>query len=306
MKFVILDCDPGVDDALAILYLCRYRGAPRLVGVTTTGGNTSPRRAAKNAVFILRRAGKASIPVASDLRGPLSPPVENAEHVHGPEGLGRLRVNEMDAPGVHSADASSFLIQTVERYGSDLLIMATGPATNLARAEQTCPGILARAGQIVWMGGASGPGNVTPWAEFNAYFDPMAVRVLFRSRASLVVLPLDVTSRITVEESTFYRRVPAEDHRFYRDLLYHYVSFHERLLGKRVFHLHDPLAIFCALNPSCVWKEEVYGDIIVGGDQRGKTIFEEPGKKKNSFFLIKKVEFATFLDSFFNTLAAQD
>lgn len=197
---IILDTDPGGDDSFAFLWLLSFvkQGLAELVAVTTADGNVAAPQTFCNASQILNLTGYYEIEVG---RGVLmkQPAAEDASHIHGSDGMGGLS-QTLPAPTHDYAAARSsedILIDRLQSHPGEITLVAIGPLTNLAATEEKHPGILKLAKEIVIMGGAFlHPGNVTPHAEFNIWFNPEAAATVFDSRNDLVVIPLDVTRRL--------------------------------------------------------------------------------------------------------------
>ncbi len=201
---IILDCDPGQDDAVAILLALASPQEIELLAVTTVAGNVPLARTADNALRLVELAG-GRVPVHAGAPRPLLRPLETAEQVHGRTGIDGAELpapRTALAPG-HAADAIVELVQ--KRPPASVTLVATGPLTNLALAFAKAPELPGRIRQIVLMGGAIGLGNVTPAAEFNIYVDPHAARIVFESGAPIVMFPLDVTHKVCVNEERLAR-----------------------------------------------------------------------------------------------------
>jgi purine nucleosidase len=208
---IILDTDPGGDDAFALLWLqsLMRQGLADLVAVTTAEGNVSARQTFANASQLLGLGGFSQVEVGKGVR--VQEPVEGAVHIHGADGMGGL--SKFLPPPSHryetARDADQILIEQLDANPGEITIVAIAPFTNLAAAETKRPGILKQAKEIVIMAGAfQTHGNVTPQAEFNVFFNPTAAQTVFNSRADIVVLSLDVTHRLifTLEMAQQIRR----------------------------------------------------------------------------------------------------
>lgn len=196
---LILDTDPGGDDLFALLWLLSLvkQGWAELVAVTSTAGNVAARQTFANASQILGLIGFPEIEVG---RGAgIKAATEDAAHIHGTDGMGGLS-QTLPAP-THDYEvarsSADLIIDRLNAAPGAMTLVAIGPLTNLAAAERKSPGILQQAKEIVIMGGAfRSRGNVTAQAEFNIWFDPEAAQIVCNSRRDLVVLPLDVTTRL--------------------------------------------------------------------------------------------------------------
>lgn len=194
---LVIDCDPGIDDALALL-LAVASPTLQLLGVTCVAGNRPVDTTTMNARRVLDLAGRPSVPVYAGCARPLMQPEPRCNLVHGEDGLGGavlpLQRNPMR---LHAID---FLESTLlHRDPQSVILVAIGPLTNLAMAEIKCPGLLKRVHSLLIMGGAAFcAGNVTPAAEFNFHCDPLAAQVVLDSGAPITLFGLDVTSKIAM------------------------------------------------------------------------------------------------------------
>jgi inosine-uridine nucleoside N-ribohydrolase len=257
---VVIDTDPGIDDALALMLAFR---SPELHVelITTVAGNVSVPMATANVRRVLALLALSAWPAVAQGRGrPLRRPLHTATAFHSHDGLGGMtRLRHPDGspcypvpeqPAVHR-QAAQHLLQVVQRYGRDLTIIALGPLSNIARAIHLAPGLMQQLGRLVIMGGAiSVPGNVSPVAEFNIFVDPHAADVVFRAGLPITLVPLDVTTQV----------------RLTRDFLQHaghgattplVSAVHD--LTQQTLHsqgegmaMHDPLAVAVAIEPSLV------------------------------------------------------
>ena len=190
---IILDCDPGIDDALAIAFAHGHPGID-LVGITTVAGNVGLARTTANALAVCEYIGAARTPVTAGCAGPLLRPALDARQVHGESGLGGAVLpapTASPAPG-HAID---YIIETVRAAPGQITLVATGPLTNIALAVKREPRLADWVREFVIMGGSAGRGNVTPAAEYNIWADPEAAAAAFRAGWTVVVLGLDVTLR---------------------------------------------------------------------------------------------------------------
>ncbi len=193
---IILDCDPGVDDALALMLALAAPDKIELVGVTTVAGNVPLEDTTRNARGLLALAGRGDIPVHAGCARPIMQAVGYRSKVHGSEGLGGVRLDADSVPlaGQHAVD---FIIETVLKHPGEITLCPIGPMTNIALAIIKEPRIADAIREIVFMGGSAfGPGNSTPSAEFNVFVDPHAAQVVISSGAKLTMFGLDVTCKI--------------------------------------------------------------------------------------------------------------
>lgn len=188
---MILDCDPGLDDALALLLA---HGDPNieLVGVTTVGGNVNLQRTTQNALELREYLRFPEVPVSAGAAGPLTRELVDASHVHGAGGLGSITLPPATLPvsGKHAVD---FIIDALRAEPGAIHLVATGPLTNIALALEREPAIARWAASFTIMGGSFTRGNSTPAAEYNIYADPEAARIVFDADWQVVMIGLDLT-----------------------------------------------------------------------------------------------------------------
>lgn len=188
---VILDVDPGHDDALALMLAC---GAPELEvrAVTTVAGNVSLEKTTRNALRVLSLIGRGDVPVGVGAEAPLARPLHTAENIHGESGLDGSDLAEPTfAPD--GRGAVRLTADVVEASAEPVTLVPTGPLTNVATFLEEHPRLKDNVDRIVLMGGSMGPGNTTPAAEFNVYVDPEAARIVFESGLPITMVGLDVT-----------------------------------------------------------------------------------------------------------------
>ena len=195
---LLLDCDPGLDDALALL-LAHGDANIELVAVTTVGGNVGVDKTTKNALELREYLGFETVPVAAGAAEPLVGEVQSAEHVHGEAGLGDVILPGATLPASET-DAVDLIIETLQASQGEIHLVATGPLTNIALALRKEPRITAWAASFTIMGGSYTRGNATPAAEFNIYADPEAAAEVFAAAWSVVMVGLDLTLQAIVDE----------------------------------------------------------------------------------------------------------
>jgi len=188
---IILDCDPGIDDALAIAFAA---GSPEieLAGITTVAGNVELAKTTANALAVASFAGAADVPVTAGSAVPLLRPALYAAHVHGDSGLGGA-VLPPPARGAAAGHATDFIIDTIAAAPGEITLVATGPLTNIALALRREPGLASWVRDFVIMGGSASRGNVNHAAEFNIWADPEAAAIVFAAGWTVRMIGLDVT-----------------------------------------------------------------------------------------------------------------
>ncbi|GAA3300195.1 nucleoside hydrolase [Streptomyces cinereospinus] len=200
---VIIDCDTGVDDALALLFAVRHP-AIDLRAVTCVAGNTDVDGVVRNTLTVLEQAGAGDVPVARGAARPLIEAPRSARHVHGHDGMGDLG---LPAPARSPADvdAVTLLRREILAAPRPVTLVPTAPLTNIALLLRTHPEVTARIERIVFMGGAVAVGNATPVAEFNVWHDPEAAAILLTAGVPITMYGLDVFTRVVVPASDVRR-----------------------------------------------------------------------------------------------------
>jgi len=275
---ILLDCDPGHDDAVAIL-LALASPELDLLGITTVGGNAPLERVTDNALRVLALAGRPDVPVAAGAAHPLRGPLRTAPHVHGESGLEGPALPDRIAEPIDE-DAIAFLARTIGDAVEPVTVIPTGPLTNIARLLDNHPDLKPRIARFCLMGGAIGEGNITPSAEFNIWVDPEAADIVFRSGVPVTMIGLDVTHRSIVWEEE-YRALAAEGGtaaRLVAGLLEYFQAFHERIYGWRGTPIHDAVAVAHVAHPGLVTTRPYAVAIELDGAlTRGRTVVDVRG-----------------------------
>ena len=268
---VIIDCDPGIDDALAILLAL---GAELPVeAITTVAGNVSVVQSTSNALTVLDVVDRLDIPVYEGASTPLLGSVPEASSSHGLDGLGGtgatpLRVTDS------ATSALDALLRASREAAEPLTIAAIGPLTNIAQAVLTDPEFASRIGHLVIMGGAIGAGNVTPAAEFNFWHDPDAADIVLRAGFARVdIVSLDVTGQVFLDAETRerirYRGTRASE--FVYDMTRDYFDAYWRSHGVVGAEMCDPLVIAHLLDEKILTFEDALVEIETTGDSLGRS-----------------------------------
>jgi purine nucleosidase len=252
MRKVIIDCDPGQDDAVMLLLAMACRDRLDILGVTTVAGNVPLALTQRNARLMLDLAGAADVPVFAGCERPLRRELITAENVHGKTGIDGVAISEPRTP-LQDLHAVDFIIERLMAAGEDeITLVPTGPLTNIATAMQREPRILPRIREIVLMGGArSEGGNTTPSAEFNILVDPHAADVVLHCGRPLVIAPLDVTHQVLVSHAVM-QRLHALDSSVGRAtvaMLDFFNRYDSDKYGNDGAPLHDPCTIAYLVQP---------------------------------------------------------
>ena len=246
-KKIILDCDPGHDDAVAIM-LAAAHDSIDILGITCVAGNATLENTTKNALKICSLIGRSDIPIYSGSDKPLHYELVTAAHVHGKSGLDTdgqpIEISkEYSIQDLHAVD---FIIQTCHKHAEPIYICPLGPLTNIALALKKDPTIIPKIKEIVFMGGAAMClGNITPSAEFNIYVDPHAANIVLNSGVKTVMLGLDVTHKVNVNDQIIsdIKSNQNKSSIFFADLMNFYSKTHREVFDIDESPLHDPCVI---------------------------------------------------------------
>ncbi|PSL51403.1 purine nucleosidase [Saccharothrix carnea] len=271
---IVLDTDPGIDDALAILYLAAQEQA-EIVAVGSVHGNVPAPQAADNALRVLELAGLHTVPVAIGARRPLAQPLHTAEFVHGHDGLGGHAGPPPEGRPIKQSAAEQ-LVRLARQHPGELTLLALGPLTNIALAlllEPELPGLLR---SVIVMGGAlTAPGNITPSADANSWHDPEATDLVLGAAFPLTLIGLEVTEAARVDQ-TWLDTLATIDNpraRFATSIIGHYANFYAAMFGRRECTLHDPLAAAIALDPDlATYRRLAVAVELTGTHTRGRLI----------------------------------
>jgi pyrimidine-specific ribonucleoside hydrolase len=245
---IVIDCDPGHDDAIAIL-LALASPEVELRGITTVAGNQTLDKTTRNALKVLELAGRTDIPVAVGADRPLRRTLRTAANVHGESGLDGPDLPEPTAKPVETA-AADFLAELIE---PGVVLVPTGPLTNVAALLEHHPDVQDRLERIVWMGGAIAEGNVTPAAEFNAFVDPEAAAAVFASGIPVTMIGLDVTHKALFDGGHAERlRGTGAVGKAVAELADFFLEFHRQRYRFEGAPIHDAMAVAHVIDPTLV------------------------------------------------------
>ncbi len=265
---IIIDTDPGQDDAVAILLALASPEDLDVLGITAVAGNVPLPLTERNARIVCELAGKPDTQVFAGCDAPLTRKLVTAEHVHGKTGLDGPQLADPTMP-LQAQHAVDYIIETLRAQPENTVTLCPlGPLTNIATAMQKAPDIIPRIQEIVLMGGAYFEvGNITPAAEFNIYVDPEAADIVFKSGAPIVVMPLDVTHKAltTAPHVQGFRDMGTEPGRMVAEWTDFFERFDKEKYGSAGAPLHDPCVIAYLIQPDLFQGRHVNVEIETQG-----------------------------------------
>jgi inosine-uridine nucleoside N-ribohydrolase len=269
---IILDVDPGHDDAVAIMLAC---GAPELelLGVTTVAGNVPLEKTTRNALRVLSLVGRPGVPVAAGAAAPLVRPLRTAEDIHGESGLEGPEIPDASF-GVAERGATGLIADAVSGSPEPVTLVPVGPLTNVALFLREHPELKERIARISLMGGSIGLGNTTPAAEFNVYVDPEAAREVFNSGLPITMSGLDVTHKAGAGPAQRERlRSLGRVGLVAAELLEYFAATYEGIFGFDAPPLHDAVAVAAVLEPALLETRPMRVDVECESElTRGETV----------------------------------
>lgn len=276
---IILDCDPGHDDAMAILLAARHP-AIELLAITTVAGNQAVDKTAHNALKVCSLANIRNVPIAKGMDRPLLRPARHAANIHGESGLDGPHLPE---PYLELAPMSGveLIIHLLRNSDGDITLVATGPLTNIATAMHEEPSIIPKIKAITLMGGAIGLGNVTPAAEFNIWVDPEAAEIVFGCGRPITMVPLEVTHQALATETILHRlrTAPGNVAHVAAELLTFFADTYRQVFGFSDPPVHDPCAIAVVVDPTIIKAHMMHVTIETTGQwTTGSTVCDVYGQ----------------------------
>ena len=309
-KKIILDCDPGHDDAVAIM-LAVASDEIDLLGITCVGGNATLENTKLNTLKICSLLNRKDILIYSGASKPLVYDLVTAEHVHGKSGLdndGEEIIVDEDH-FIQELNAVDYIIKTCKTSEEKIYLCPTGPLTNIALSLKKDPSIKENIKEIVFMGGAAlSLGNITPAAEFNIYVDPHAANIVLKSGIPITMMGLDVTHKVNVNKRII-QSIKSNNNKasmFFADLMEFYSKFNNELYDTDESPLHDPCVIAYLIDNKLFYGKKVHVEVEENSElTRGDTVTDWWGVKKlepncnviveansEKFFEILKLELA--------------
>lgn len=264
---VVLDCDPGHDDTFAI-WLAAGHPNLDLLGISTVGGNGRLEQTTHNARVVCTVAGIHDVPIAAGADSPLTRRLHPAHHIHGSSALDGPVLPDPEVP-LDPRAAVVMLRELLLGAAGPVVLLATGPLTNLALLTSVHPEALANVREIIWMGGSTGRGNITPYAEFNAWVDPEAVSVVMASGVPFTMVGLNVTHQALVTSEVLDRLAAIGNNTsaFGAQLLAFYRARYAEQQGMSSAPLHDPVAVVLAAEPDLLETVHARVDIELHGTE---------------------------------------
>jgi purine nucleosidase len=306
MKKVLIDCDVGVDDALALI-LAFHSDELEVKAVTGVNGNVPLEQVFENIQKVLSLIRPQHKPlIAKGADQPLRGKPIHAHSVHGKDGLGgaKIDIRKGEEWWQFSPDlAEQLMTEMARQYPDEMTLIATGPLTNLALAIQRDREGMRKLKEIVIMGGAVRTnGNVTPHAEFNIFSDPLAAKIVLDSELPITLVPLDITHRVFLTPQWMEGKVKPMNHSFSKFVIEAtgYDSTTHRFRNKELIHLHDPLAVGVVINPDLTKKQKLSLDVETQeGEYFGKIV---EGSGDSNIDVCLTVDAKSFLELFISRL----
>lgn len=281
-KKLIIDTDPGIDDAMAILMAFRSPEV-EIIGLTTVFGNVPTDLATKNALHLLELIGREDVPVAQGSTMSIKdvPKLRIADFVHGKDGLGNTNPPPPKTKA-SSLGAKDFLVKMAREQAGEVTIVALGPLTNIAKAVEADPMFAKNICQIVILGGAFFVnGNVNPAAEANIFGDPDAADMVFNSGADILVVSINITHQVVMTDKAFAELGRSKNplSKYVYEMTRFYFAYHHEAYNFQGVYLHDPAALAAAIDPSLFTYAEGVVRVQLDGISKGLTVFDNTGKK---------------------------
>lgn len=301
---IIIDTDPGQDDAVAILLALASPEDVEVLGIVAVAGNVPLHHTARNARIVCEVASKVDVPVFAGCDAPLQRKLVTAEHVHGKTGLDGIELPDPKIP-LQDQHGVDFIIETLRREPSRTVTLCPlGPLTNIATAFQKAPDIVSRVQEIVLMGGAYFEvGNITPAAEFNIYVDPEAADIVFKSSVPLTVMSLDITHKalVTHDRVAAFEALDTHVGKVVASWTHFFERFDVAKYGSEGAPLHDPTVIAYLIQPELFTSRFINVEIETQSELTlGMTVADwwgVSGRKPNATWMGKIAD-----DGFFDLL----
>ncbi len=305
---ILLDTDPGIDDALAIL-LALASPEIDLAALSVVHGNCPLPEAVRNGLDVLALGGAGHIPLAAGCDRPLLRPRYHAPEVHGAAGLGYAKLPPSPAAPL-AEHAVDLLIREIMATPGEVTLVAVGPLTNVALAMRKEPRLAGAVRELIFMGGAFRiEGNTSPLAEFNVYTDPHAAQVVFSSGAPITIMPWDITRDVRISDAHIGRLLERGGPlaRFVAEATRYYMEMHQARLGFSGCSVNDPAALALAYRPDMAVTRAVNVEVELAGElSLGKTVADFLGKTERgpNVRLVEEFDGEGFVEHFLARLEA--
>ncbi|XP_021747076.1 probable uridine nucleosidase 2 [Chenopodium quinoa] len=281
-KKLIIDTDPGIDDAMAI-FVALQSPEVEVIGLTTIYGNVYTTLATRNALHLLEVAGRTDIPVAEGSHFTITngTKLRIADFVHGADGLGNQNFPPPNGKAIEQS-AAAFLVDQASKYPGEITLVALGPLTNIALAIQLDPAFTKNIGKIVILGGAFAVnGNVNPAAEANIFGDPDSADIVFTSGADILAVGINVTHQVLFTDADREKLAASNGKlaQYLCKILDVYYSYHFDAYNIKGVYLHDPASILAAIDPSLFTWTDGAVRVQTSGITRGLTILYNKQKR---------------------------
>lgn len=299
MEKIILDCDPGHDDAVAIL-MAGIHPSIQLLGITTVAGNQTLNKTTINALNVCQYLN-IDVPVCSGMSLPMVRKVQTiANDIHGESGLDGPVFDKLTKE-LDKRHAVNFIIETLKNSNEKITLVVTGPMTNVAMAFRMEPSIVEKVKRVIFMGGSYQLGNVTPAAEFNIFADAEAAYVVFNSGVPLVMMGLDLTRQALCYPNIVERmgKVGGKASKLFVDLMGFFCKTQKQVFGWEGGPLHDPTCIAYIIDESYIETKDMYSEVEIRSEKcYGRTLCDYFGVTKNK--PNSKVSIKLDVDKFWN------
>ena len=301
---IILDCDPGHDDAVAMM-IAAISPKIDLLGITVVAGNQKLEKTVKNALKVCNHLN-LNIPVYSGMSRPMIREQVIADDIHGETGLDGPVFEEVKIE-IEKKHAVNFIIDTLMNSEEKITLVPTGPLTNIAMAMRFEPRIIEKIKRIILMGGAYQLGNITPAAEFNILADPDAAHVVFTSGTDLTMMGLDLTrqAQATSEVIDKIKSLNNKASELFVDLMEFFASTQKEVFGWPAPPVHDPTTIAYIIDPSCIEVKPMFCEVEIWSERSyGRTLCDYFGilKKKPNVDVAVKLDFDKFWNIIYENL----
>jgi inosine-uridine nucleoside N-ribohydrolase len=303
---VIIDCDPGIDDALA-LALAVFDPRLEVVAVTACAGTVDADQATENVRSIIERLDPPRIPrIGSALDPESGAAVSNGTLLHGDDGLGNAHWEPFSRQ--HTVPSDKLISDCLRSFPGEISILCTGPLTGLCKAIQRDPAIMPMIDRVIMTGGSvTGTGNVTPAAEFNMHLDPQSARAIFMSATTKSLIPIEICDKLKFGWELI-DRLPLKQSQvgaILHEIIPHLFRTTRQLLGQETISLPAVMPILLMVEPILFEFEEMAGDVEVGGElTQGATVFDRriPRTWRTNMEVACQIDVEAARDSFYNSL----